>query len=152
MRHYATFQNTVRIEKNFIFQLLLNSAYGQFRPKPTPAPKQPFFGHQVLKPGIHPFQQPDWSTAKQVGNYWCVFKTEQVRKHEKDLVKECWHQNVRTCHHTHVTVFKPHQVKKCDDNTFWKTCKISFKEVALNHTVHTCHTPLERKCHEVTLR
>jgi len=64
------------------------------------------------------------------------------------MVKECWHQNVRQCHNTHVTKFKPKQVKKCDDNTFWKTCKISFSEVALNHTVHTCHTPLERVCHE----
>ena len=65
---------------------------------------------------------------------------------EKQAIKECWHQNVSACHHTYVTEFKAMQEKKCDDSIYWKTCKISFKEIALNYTVRTCYNPLVREC------
>ena len=64
-----------------------------------------------------------------------MFKTKYVEKMEKQPFKECWHSNVSSCHDTFVTEFKATQERKCDDNTFWKTCKISFKEIALNYTV-----------------
>ena len=65
---------------------------------------------------------------------------------ERQQIKECWHQNVTACHVSSVTEFKSMQEKKCDDNTYMKTCKISFKEVALNYTVRTCHKPLIQQC------
>ena len=69
-----------------------------------------------------------------------------VEKMEKQSIKECWHQNVSACHDTYVTEFKAMQEKKCDDTTYWKTCKISFKEIALNYTVRTCYNPLVQEC------
>ena len=78
----------------------------------------------------------------------CVFKTKIVEKLEKQQIKECWHQNVTACHDTSVTQFKAMQEKKCDDTTYWKTCKISFKEIALNYTVRSCYNPLVRKCYD----
>jgi len=65
---------------------------------------------------------------------------------ERAQIKECWHQNITACHFSSVTEFKSMQQKKCEDNSFHKTCKISFKEVALNYTVRTCHKPLVQKC------
>ena len=65
---------------------------------------------------------------------------------ERHQIKECWHQNITACHLSSVTEFKAMQQKKCEENTFHKTCKITFKEVALNYTVTTCHKPLVQKC------
>ena len=76
----------------------------------------------------------------------CIFKTKYVEKMEKEQIKECWHQNVSSCHDTYVTEFKSIQENKCDDNTFWKTCKITFKKIAMNYTVKTCYNPLVQKC------
>ena len=76
----------------------------------------------------------------------CVIKVKHVQKLEKQQIKECWHQNVSSCHDTFVTEFKAMQERKCDDNTFWKTCKISFKEISLNYTVKTCFSPLVQEC------
>ena len=76
----------------------------------------------------------------------CVEKTDYVEKMERHQIKECWHQNITACHLSSVTEFKAMQQKKCEENTFHKTCKITFKEVALNYTVTTCHKPLVQKC------
>ena len=65
---------------------------------------------------------------------------------ERQQIKECWHQNITACHFSSVTEFKAMQQKKCEENTFHKTCKITFKEVALNYTVRTCHKPLVQQC------
>ena len=76
----------------------------------------------------------------------CIEKTSYVEKLEREQIKECWHQNITACHFSSVTEFKSMQQKKCEENTFHKTCKISFKEVALNYTVRTCHKPLVQQC------
>ena len=60
---------------------------------------------------------------------------------ENDQVKECWHQNVTQCHDTYITEFLPSQEQKCEE-TFWKSCKIDFKEVPFNYSLKQCHTPL----------
>ena len=76
----------------------------------------------------------------------CIEKTDFVEKLERQQIKECWHQNIKACHFSSVTEFKSMQQKKCEENTFVKTCKINFKEVALNYTVRTCHKPLVQQC------
>ncbi len=63
----------------------------------------------------------------------------------KDQVKECWHENVTQCHDTYVTEFLPSQEQKCEE-TFWKSCKIDFKEAPYNYTMKSCHTPLKKEC------
>ena len=78
----------------------------------------------------------------------CVTKVRFVEKVEKQQIKECWHQNVTSCHDTSVTEFKAMQEKKCDDTNYWKTCKVSFKEIALNYTVRSCYKPLVRECRQ----
>ena len=60
---------------------------------------------------------------------------------ENDQVKECWHQNVTQCHDTYITEFLPSQEQKCEES-FWKSCKIDFKEVPFNYSLKQCHTPL----------
>merc|ERR1711962_256830 len=101
-----------------------------------------------LSTGEHPVDEtPDFSDAEpQPDGSLCVIKVKHVQKLEKQQIKECWHQNVSSCHNTFVTEFKAMQERKCDDNTFWKTCKISFKEISLNYTVKTCFKPLVKKC------
>merc|ERR1719228_1093424 len=102
----------------------------------------------VLTTGEHPVDEtPDFSKAElQADGSVCVIKVKHVQKLEKQQIKECWHQNVTACHETFVTEFKAMQERKCDDNTFWKTCKISFKEISLNYTVQTCYKPLVQNC------
>ena len=63
----------------------------------------------------------------------------------KDQVKECWHENVTQCHDTYVTEFLPSQEQKCEE-TFWKSCKIDFKEAPYNYTMKQCHSPLVKEC------
>ena len=76
---------------------------------------------------------------------WCITKTKYVEHMVKDSVKECWHQNVTQCHDSYVTEFLPSQEQKCEE-TFWKSCKIDFKEKPYNYTMKQCHTPLEKDC------
>ena len=76
---------------------------------------------------------------------WCITKTKYVDHMVKDQVKECWHENVTQCHDTYVTEFLPSQEQKCEE-TFWKSCKIDFKEAPYNYTMKQCHTPLRKEC------
>ena len=76
---------------------------------------------------------------------WCITKTKYVDHMVKDQVKECWHENVTQCHDTYVTEFLPSQEQKCEE-TFWKSCKIDFKEAPYNYTMKQCHTPLVKEC------
>ena len=76
---------------------------------------------------------------------WCITKTKYVDHMVKDQVKECWHENVTQCHDTYVTEFLPSQEQKCEE-TFWKSCKIDFKEAPYNYTMKQCHTPLIKEC------
>ena len=76
---------------------------------------------------------------------WCISKTKYVEHMVKDSIKECWHQNVTQCHDSYVTEFLPSQEQKCEE-TFWKSCKIDFKEKPYNYTMKQCHTPLEKDC------
>ena len=70
-----------------------------------------------------------------------LFQVKYVDHMENDQVKECWHQNVTQCHDTYITEFLPSQEQKCEE-TFWKSCKIDFKEVPFNYSLKQCHTPL----------
>lgn len=70
-----------------------------------------------------------------------VWQVKYVDHMENDQVKECWHQNVTQCHDTYITEFLPSQEQKCEE-TFWKSCKIDFKEVPFNYSLKQCHTPL----------
>ena len=104
----------------------------------------------------------------------CITKSQPTWKMEKQTIKECWHQvqfclnetelkyllqlkfipinsdflhqNVSVCHNSWETSFQSVMVEKCDDNTFWKTCKIHFESMAINYTVRSCHTPLVQQC------
>jgi hypothetical protein len=76
---------------------------------------------------------------------WCITKTKYVEHMVKDQVKECWHQNVTQCHDTYVTEFLPSQEQKCEES-FWKSCKIDFKEAPYNYSMKQCHTPLKKQC------
>lgn len=76
---------------------------------------------------------------------WCITKVKYVDHMESDQVKECWHQNVTQCHDTYITEFLPSQEQKCEES-FWKSCKIDFKEVPFNYSLKQCHTPLIKKC------
>ena len=76
---------------------------------------------------------------------WCITKTKYVDHMVKDQIKECWHQNVTQCHDTYVTEFLPSQEQKCEES-FWKSCKIDFKEAPYNYTMKQCHIPLVKKC------
>jgi len=105
----------------------------------------------TLTTGEHPLDEiPDFTNpqdaVEQPDGSLCIIKVKFVEKLEKQHIKECWHQNVKSCHETFVTDFKAMQERKCDDNTFWKTCKISFKEITLNYTVRTCFRPLIQNC------
>jgi len=79
------------------------------------------------------------------GGSWCITKTKFVEHMVKDQIKECWHQNVTHCHDTYVTEFLPSQEQKCEE-TFWKSCKIDFRDLPYNYTMKQCHTPLQKEC------
>ena len=103
--------------------------------------------HVILEP-----DDPDFSGVVDFSNAipgpegtWCISKTKYVEHMVKDSIKECWHQNVTQCHDSYVTEFKPSQEQKCEE-TFWKSCKIDFKEKPYNYTMKQCHTPLEKDC------
>ena len=104
-------------------------------------------GHLHLDP-----DDPDFSGVVDFSNAipgpdgtWCISKTKYVQHMVKDSIKECWHQNVTQCHDSYVTEFLPSQEQKCEE-TFWKSCKIDFKEKPYNYTMKQCHTPLEKNC------
>ena len=56
----------------------------------------------------------DFSNAvPQADGSLCVTKVKYLEKLEKQQVKECWHQNVTSCHDTFMTEFRPIQEKVC---------------------------------------
>ena len=63
----------------------------------------------------------------------------------KDPILECTHKNVEKCHYTYVTQFNPTQEEVCDE-TFEKSCQITFKQEAVEETVKKCYKPLEKVC------
>ena len=40
------------------------------------------------------------------------------------------------------------QEQKCEES-FWKSCKIDFREMPYNYTMKQCHTPLVKECDTV---
>ena len=60
-----------------------------------------------------------------------------------------------TVHNTYIIYslfileFLSSQEQKCEE-TFWKSCKIDFKEVPFNYTLKQCHTPLIKVTRRVT--
>merc|ERR1712127_638561 len=75
----------------------------------------------------------------------CVNKEETVSTVEKDPILECTHKNTEQCHYTYVTQFTPTQEEVCEE-TFEKSCAITFKQQAFNETVRKCYKPVEKVC------
>merc|ERR1711874_410191 len=75
----------------------------------------------------------------------CVEKIESVTTLQKDPILECTHKNVEKCHYTYVTQFTPAQEEVCDE-TFEKSCSITFKQQAFEDKVNKCYTPVEKVC------
>merc|ERR1712172_28426 len=75
----------------------------------------------------------------------CIDKEETVTTVKKDPILECTHKNTEQCHYTYVTQFTPTQEEVCDE-TFEKSCSITFKQQAFNETVRKCYTPIEKVC------
>jgi len=75
----------------------------------------------------------------------CVDKEEEITTVEKDPILECTHKNTEQCHYTYVTQFTPSQEEVCEE-TFEKSCSITFKQQAFNETVRKCYTPIEKVC------
>lgn len=47
-----------------------------------------------------------------------------------------------------MTEFLPSQEQKCEE-TFWKSCKIDFRESPYNYTMKHCHIPLIKECDDL---
>jgi len=77
--------------------------------------------------------------------FCCVEKEETVTSLEKEPILECTHKNTEQCHYTYVTQFTPTQEEVCEE-TFEKSCSITFKQQAFNETVRKCYTPIEKVC------
>merc|ERR1711936_1453801 len=75
----------------------------------------------------------------------CIDKEETVTTVKKDPILECTHKNTEQCHYTYVTQFTPTQEEVCEE-TFEKSCSITFKQQAFNETVRKCYTPIEKVC------
>jgi len=75
----------------------------------------------------------------------CVEKEETVTSIEKEPILECTHKNVEKCHYTYVTQFTPTQEEVCDE-TFEKSCQITFKQQAVEESVKKCYRPLSKVC------
>merc|ERR1712066_1142080 len=75
----------------------------------------------------------------------CVNKEETVTTLKKGPILECTHKNTEQCHYTYVTKFAPSQEEVCEE-TFEKSCSITFKQQAFNETVRKCYTPIEKVC------
>jgi len=75
----------------------------------------------------------------------CVEKEETVTTLQKDPILECTHKNTEQCHYTYVTKFQPSQEEVCDE-TFEKTCQITFKQQAFDETVNKCYKPVVKEC------
>jgi len=75
----------------------------------------------------------------------CVDKEETVQTIEKEPILECTHKNTEQCHYTYVTQFKPTQQEVCEE-TFEKSCAITFKQKAQNETVQHCYKPVTKEC------
>jgi hypothetical protein len=113
--------------------------------KPQPAPNASPDLSNVINQDP---EDPDFSGVVDFSNAtpgpdgsWCITKVKMVDHMESDQVKVCWHQNVTQCHDTYVTEFFPSQEQKCEES-FWKSCKIDFREMPFNYTLKKCHTPL----------
>jgi len=75
----------------------------------------------------------------------CIDKEETVQTLQKDPILECTHKDTEQCHYTYVTKFIPSQQEVCDE-TFEKSCQITFKQQAFNETVEKCYRPVSKEC------
>jgi hypothetical protein len=146
---------TMHLKDNLLHLLLLTSALALPDPAPTPeAAAIPDLSASSSTPDLDP-EDPDFSGVVDFSDAvpgpdgsWCITKVKYVDHMENDQVKECWHQNVTQCHDTYITEFLPSQEQKCEES-FWKSCKIDFKEMPFNYTLKQCHTPLIKQCDDL---
>jgi len=75
----------------------------------------------------------------------CVIKEEEVESIQKEPILECKHKEVEKCHYTYVTQFKPAQEEVCEES-FEKTCQITYKKEVLKEMVKKCYRPLLKVC------
>lgn len=77
--------------------------------------------------------------------FCCIEKEEEVSSLQKDSILECVHKNIEKCHYTYVTTFESTQEEVCDE-TFEKSCQVTFSQQVFNETVKRCHTPVVKVC------
>ena len=75
----------------------------------------------------------------------CILREEEVERVEKTPIMECSHRSVRQCHFTYITQYIPTQEEICEDS-FHKTCQITFRQTASTEVVRSCLTPVSKVC------
>ena len=75
----------------------------------------------------------------------CITREEPRQRRVRRPRLECDLRSSPECHTSYVTRFRPSQEEVCDE-TFIKTCHITFSLTPVNTTVKDCFKPIIRKC------
>ena len=75
----------------------------------------------------------------------CIVREEQRESLERRPRLECDLRSSEECHTSFVTRFRPSQEQVCDE-TFLKTCHITFSLSPVNNTVRDCFRPMIKQC------
>ena len=75
----------------------------------------------------------------------CIVREEQRERLERRPRLECDLRASEECHTSYVTRFRPRQEEVCDE-TFVKTCHITFSVTPVNTTIRDCFKPMIKKC------
>ena len=75
----------------------------------------------------------------------CVEMEETITSLENEPFLACTHKNVEKCHYTYATRVEAIQEEICNES-FEKTCQITFTKQFVNDTVEKCHKPLIKNC------
>ena len=75
----------------------------------------------------------------------CIVREEKRESLERRPRLECDLRSQEECHTSYVTRFRPRQQEVCDE-TFVKTCHITFSRTPVNNTVRDCFKPMIKTC------
>ena len=75
----------------------------------------------------------------------CIVREEKRESLERRPRLECDLRSREECHTSYVTRFRPRQQEVCDE-TFVKTCHITFSRTPVNNTVRDCFKPMIKTC------
>ena len=76
----------------------------------------------------------------------CIMREDRGQQRlERRPRLECDLRSSEECHTSFVTRFRPSQERVCDE-TFIKTCHITFSLTPVNNTVRDCFRPMIKKC------